>query len=740
MAEMKFTGLSHKDPIVHIQNFLEISDTYTPTGVNEDYVRLTLLPFSLLGEAKIWLNSKPGNSITTWNDLAQKISRGNHKRNGAGMKPMIQKTAVQQPPSWCEICGGDDHNAEVNTQSDNMSMEEMLKKIMADQTQLVADVRNNMLATQKLEKQFGQGIPRYVKYVEEIVANKRRLTVYETVALNEKCISIIQNKLPTKLKDPGSFVVQITIGQSIHARGLSVAGPEGVVEDVLVQVGSLVFLVDFVVLNTVTDLEVEATLIIMKKRKIALGWQMSDIHGISPALCMHKIYMEKEHKPSAQHQRRLNPLMNDVVRKEVIKWLDAGIAYPISGSKWIVIAPKDQEKTTFTCMYAFKRIPFGLCNAPTTFKRCMMAIFHDMVELFVKVFMDDFSVFGESFELCLTNLDRVLTRCEETNLVLNWEKCHFLVREGIVLGHKISKSGLEVDKSKVEVIEKFPPPIIVKGVRSFLGHVGLYRRVIKDFSKTARPMCSLLEKEMKFVFDEKCLQVFELLKKKLIEDPILISPIWELPFEPMCDASDIVVGAVLGQPKDRMFHSIYYASKTLDATQSNYTVTEKEMLVLVFAFDKFRSYLVGTKKDAKPRMIRWILLLQEFDVEIRDMKGTENQIADHLSRLEDSSHVKNERQIRKEFHDEQSLALDLAQVPWYADIVNFLVSGLFPLGASTYKKQRLKYDAPFYIWDETFLLKQGPDQMMQRCIAEQEATQMLESCHSSLYCGHHGGE
>ncbi|XP_070048961.1 uncharacterized protein [Nicotiana tomentosiformis] len=156
-----------------------------------------------------------------------------------------------------------------------------------------------------------------------------------------------------------------------------------------------------------------------------------------------------------------------------------------SGYNQIAIAPEDQEKTTFTCpygTYAFKRMPFGLCNAPATFQRCMMAIFTDMVERFVKVFMDNFSVFGCSFDNCLTNLDKVLARCEETNLVLNWEKCHFMVRKGIVLGHKVSKYGLQEDKAKVEEIEKLPPPTSVKGIRSFLGHAGFYRRFIKDFS------------------------------------------------------------------------------------------------------------------------------------------------------------------------------------------------------------------------------------------------------------------
>ncbi|GJT43429.1 reverse transcriptase domain-containing protein [Tanacetum coccineum] len=144
----------------------------------------------------------------------------------------------------------------------------------------------------------------------------------------------------------------------------------------------------------------------------------------------------------------------------------------------IPIALEDQEKTTFTCPYgnfAYRRMPFGLCNAPATFQRCMTAIFHDMVDDFMEVFMDDFSVFRNSFDCCLSNLDRMLARCKETNLVLNWEKCHFMVKEGIVLGHKISGAGIEVERAKIDVIAKLPYPTNVKGVRSFLGHAGFYR-------------------------------------------------------------------------------------------------------------------------------------------------------------------------------------------------------------------------------------------------------------------------
>ena len=133
----------------------------------------------------------------------------------------------------------------------------------------------------------------------------------------------------------------------------------------------------------------------------------------------------------------------------------------------------------------------------------MMAIFSDMLEQSMKVFMDEFSVFGDSFDHCLQHLKQVLQRCEDTNLILNWEKCHFMVEEGIVLGHRISQKGIEVDKAKIETIEKLPPPTSVKGIRSFLGHAGFYRRFIKDFSKIAKPLCNLLEKDVPFNFTKK---------------------------------------------------------------------------------------------------------------------------------------------------------------------------------------------------------------------------------------------
>nr|GEZ24220.1 reverse transcriptase domain-containing protein [Tanacetum cinerariifolium] len=217
-----------------------------------------------------------------------------------------------------------------------------------------------------------------------------------------------------------------------------------------------------------------------------------------------------------------------------------------SGYFQISIDPYDQEKTTFTCPYGtfdYRRMPFGLCNAPGTFQRCMLAIFHDMVEKTMEVFMDDFSVFKNSFETCLSRLDKMLQRSEDTKLCLNWEKSHFMVKKGIVLGHKISRHGIEVDKAKVDVITMLPHPTTVKGVWSFLGHAGFYRQFIKDFSKISQPMTHLLEKDTLFIFSEDCIKALQTLKQKLTEAPILIAPNWDLPFELMCDASDFAIGA-----------------------------------------------------------------------------------------------------------------------------------------------------------------------------------------------------
>nr|GEU33216.1 DNA-directed DNA polymerase [Tanacetum cinerariifolium] len=311
-----------------------------------------------------------------------------------------------------------------------------------------------------------------------------------------------------------------------------------------------------IISNDLKDEEKAALLKVLKSHKRATAWKIFDIKGIDPRFCTHKILIEGDFKPAIQHQRRVNPKIHEVIKKEVIKLLDAGLIYQIFDNPWvspvycvpkkggmtvtenedkelivtrlvtgcrvcidyrklndvthkdhflfpfmdqmlerltgseyycfldgfsryiqIPIDPQDQEKTIFTCpygMFSYRHIPFGLCNAPGTFQRCMMAIFHDMIEETMEVFMGDFLVFGDSFSSCLSHLDKMIKRCEDTNLVLNWEKCHFMVKEDIVLGHKISKSRIKVDRAKLDVIAKLRHLTFVKGVKNLAaGHLSI---------------------------------------------------------------------------------------------------------------------------------------------------------------------------------------------------------------------------------------------------------------------------
>ncbi|GJT00243.1 reverse transcriptase domain-containing protein [Tanacetum coccineum] len=435
----------------------------------------------------------------------------------------------------------------------------------------------------------------------------------------------------------------------------------------------------------------------------------------------------KSHK--LQHQRRVNPKIHEVIKKEVIKLLEAGLIYPISDSLWVSpvhcvpkkggmivvtnednelintglvtgwrvcidyrnlddvtrkdhfplpfmyqmlerlagneyycfldgfsgyfhnpIDPQDQEKTTFTCPYgtfAYRRIPFGLCNAPGTFQRCILAIFHDMIEETMEVFMDDFLVFGDSFSSFLSHLDMMLKRCEDTNLVLNWEKCHFMIKEGIILGHKIFKNGIEVDRAKVDVIAKLPHPNFVKGVRSFLGHARFYRRFIQDFSKIAQSVTHLLEKETPFIFLKECIEAFEILMKKLTEAPVLVVPDWDLPFKIMCDASDFAVGAVLGQ-------------------------------------------------------------------------RAENLAADHLSRLENP----HQGDLKKKEIDETFPLETLRMISFHSDSSTLWFADI----ANNYARN----------FDDPYLFRICADQVIRRCVHGQEVIDILTACHNGPTGGHHG--
>nr|GEU97823.1 reverse transcriptase domain-containing protein [Tanacetum cinerariifolium] len=390
-------------------------------------------------------------------------------------------------------------------------------------------------------------------------------------------------------------------------------------------------------------------------------------------------------QPAVQHQRRVNPKIYNVIKKEVEKLLDAGLIYPISDSPWV--SPGMNTIVSSMVSPGIFKFPLTLVikrkqRSPVPTKRLPI----DACPLTMEVFMDDFSVFGNSFENCLSRLDKMLQRCEETNLRLNWEKSHFMVKEGIVLGHKISKNGIEVDRAKVDVIAKLPHPTTVKD----------------------------------------CIKAFQTLKKKLTEALIFIAPNWDLPFELMCDASDFAIGAVLGQRHEKHFNPIHYASKTMNDAESNYTTTEKD---------------VGSS-DAKSRLLWWVLLLQEFDFKVLDTKGAENLTADHLSRLENPyENVLDPKEINETFPLETLSMVTFrgdSSASWFADFANYDAGNFIVKGMTSQQKNKFFKDVKHYFLDDPFLFKIYADQVIRRWVHDKEGLDILIACHNEPTGRQHG--
>ncbi|XP_071927592.1 uncharacterized protein [Coffea arabica] len=383
-----------------------------------------------------------------------------------------------------------------------------------------------------------ESIPSYVKFLKKIMTKKRRLEDSETIALTEECSAIIQNKLPPKLKDPGSFTVPCTIGNVEFSKALC-------------DLGASVSLIPLTVARQLGLKE-------LKRTNISL--QLTDRSIRHPMGILENVFIK--------------------VHKFII---------PVD---FIVL---DMEEDI---------------NVPIILSRSFLAT-ADLQE-------------------------------KQVEKMTKYLQVQVLYRRGNAYEELGLNKGL-------------PPP---------------------SYEQASRLELKPLPKHLKYAFLEKMRHCR--LKKELVSAPIITLPGWSLPFKLMCDASDFAVGAVLGQKHDKRLHIIYYASKMLNKTQINYATIEKELLAVIFALDKFRSYLVGSKviiytdhaalkyllnkKDVKPRLIRWILLLQEFDLEIKDKKGPENLVANHLFRLKNMSQ-EGHLPIKEEFSDEFLIAIQKS--PWH---------------------------------------------------------------------------
>nr|GEW18183.1 hypothetical protein [Tanacetum cinerariifolium] len=477
-------------------------------------------------------------------------------------------------------------------------------------------------------------------------------------------------------------------------------------------------------------IEIENFVLDMEGDILLIKNLLMNTHGIDPEFCSHKILLEEDYEPKVQSQRRVNPKIHDVIKKEVEKLLDTGLIYPISDSPWVspvhcvpkkggmtVVINEENELVPTRLVTGWRVfIDYRKLNEATRKDHFPLPFMDQMLERLAGneyyCFLDGFSGY---IQIPIDPKDQ-----EKTIFTCPYGTIHglFLGLWGFFFNvpnqfrKDAQKKGIEVDKAKIKVISKLPHPTTVKGIRSFLGHAGFYRRFIKDFSKASRPMTHLLEKNTPFVFSNDCVQAFQTLKKKLTEAPIQIAPKWDQPFELMFDASDFAVGGVLGQRIKKHFRPIHYASKTMNEAESNYTTMEKEVLAVVYAFKIFRSYLIMNKsivytdhfafkylfakKDAKARLLRWILLLQEFDFKVVDTKGAENYAADHLSRLENPyENVFDLKEINEFFPLEtiSKLAHHDQSTPWFADFANYHAGKFIIKGMSTQQKNKFFKDA-----------------------------------------------
>nr|GEV85435.1 reverse transcriptase domain-containing protein [Tanacetum cinerariifolium] len=524
-------------------------------------------------------------------------------------------------------------------------------------------------------------MPKFSPTIKTLLTNKDKMSELARTLLNEHCSAVLLKKLPKKLRDPGKFEYG---GEDRSYNGSEVAQASHCSETLRYQ-GTLC-----TKKGGFTVVENEENELILTR--LVTGWRV----------CIDYRKLNKVTRKDYFPLPFMDQMLERLTGNQYYCFLNGFSSY-----FQIPIDLKDQEKTTFTCPYgtfSYRGMPFGLCNAPGTFQRCMMAIFHDMIEKTMEVFMDDFSDFGISFQTCLSHLEKMLKRCEDTKLCLNWEKSHFMVKEGIVLGHKISKEGIEVDKAKVEINAKLPHPTTVKGIRSFLGHAGFYRHFIKDFLKIARPMTRLLEKDTTFLFSKECVEAFQTLKRKLTEAPILIAPNWDLPFELMCDASDFAIGAVLGQRQEKHFRPIHYASKTMTEAESDYTTTKKEMSAVLYAFEKFRSYLIMNKSIVYMDHSALKYLFAKKDSKARLLQNPHRNVLDP-------------KEINESFPLETlnmvSSCSNLS-TPWFSDFSNYHAGNFVVKGMSSQQKNKFLKDMKHYFWDDPFLFKICADQVIRR--------------------------
>ncbi|KAF3674437.1 hypothetical protein FXO37_06399 [Capsicum annuum] len=868
-----FGGLLGDDPNMYLVNFVTICKSFDNLGVGQNAILLCLFPLSLSREATLWLNKLTPYSITNWKQLKEAFLEKIFPPSKRKSRTFPNDT-VQNPRNDGSYMATTTRNSKVDKWEKNKKKEtevvvtelpkpppsfpHQLKKNANDTKfgkfiAMLKQLTINLPLVKALEQ-----IPRYVKFIKNLVTRKRTVS-YKMVDNLQYCGAISIRSLVQKKADPRSFTILFTIGPLEFVKALCDVGASinlislvvykkmvlrdptptnmrlvmtdrsvkrlmGILYDVLVKVASFIFPADFVILECEVDFEmpiilgrpflttgsvlidlkannllfrlndevvrfdeeqevtikekfvvetlaailmnfdqdgiedyeetvcaltgmgsysykpkkldfdlknhpsppakpsikepptlklkelpghwryvflgsentlpfiimdalgeqqVEALISVLKRYKRSIGWIIADIIGIPPGICIHKIQLKEDCIPTIKNQCHLNPPMQEVVIKEIIKWLDAGVVYLILDNL-TYLNHHLEAAYSFPGQYATD---------------------------------DPMNRQAERWTLTSTVTELTPSECKEEEPLGEIPKLQNFTASAGCRSHPLEKACHPLDRLDYYT---------ALGLTSYEGH--LLKRL-----------------------DQRGLYPWHGIDTL----PAGVTD-WSKLFDIICDASGVALGAVLGKKKDKLLHPIYYASKALNRTQKNCSITEQELLTVIYAFDKFWTYLLGTKvvvhtdrtalrylmvkNDMKPRLIRWVLLLQEFEFEVKDRKGCKNQVVDHLSRLEGEQAATDEFEINDTFPDEEILAAVMEKIPWYADFANYVVSEVIPKNLSFHQRKKFLHDVNHYLWDELYLFLWCVDGNIRWCIPEVDMLSILEASHGSPVGGHHAGD
>lgn len=426
-----------------------------------------------------------------------------------------------------------------------------------------------------------------------------------------------------------------------------------------------------------------------------------------------------------------------------------------SGYWQVGIREEDKSKTAFACgsgLYEFNVVPFGLCNAPATFQRMINKVLSGLLWRVCLAYLDDIVIFSKTMKTHLEDLEKVLSALDEANLRLKPEKCSFAQQEIRYLGHVLTGENIRPDPDKIAAIEKLPAPKNKKGVQSFLGICNYYRRFIKDFSLISRPLTNLTRKNVSFEWDTACEAAMQALKEKLTTAPVLRQFEPGKPIEIHTDACDYGLGAVLVQKDEGREHVIAYASRHLNKAEANYSTTEKECLAVVYACRQFRPYIFGSNftvitdqaslawlmnvKNPNGRLMRWSLLLQEFDLTLKHRPGLKNADADTLSRLpREPAPVSEDNFAPLLVLGRVDVGMKQREDPWMREVIGHLENPDSPVARTLKKTARCFRMINGVLHRRAKGFESDYDALVvPKCLR----SEVLRGCHDDLTAGHLG--